>query len=80
MPYCSCGRYYISPAPTVCGKCGKPIVGGCAEGDAFRVTNTKRSLFDLTRVLEVLEEGGMRVEVLDRGKDERDTGNVMRTR
>jgi hypothetical protein len=67
MGYCSCGRYYISPAPTFCGKCGEPITGGCAEGDNFRVTS---------RVRDVIEIGGMRIEFLD----SRDTGNVMRAR
>jgi hypothetical protein len=70
MPYCSCGRYYISPAPTVCGKCGTPIIGGCAEGDRFRVTNS------VNRVRDVVEIGGMRIEFLNRGN----TGNVMRAR
>ena len=72
MGYCSCGTYYISPAPSKCGRCGAAVVGGCIEGDQFRVTARSARQANTPDVVEV---GGMRIEFLS-VTDEGDTGNV----
>lgn len=73
---CQCGRYYINPFPTTCGKCGSVIPGGCPEGDSYKMIlgNNK------PRIIDSIQLGPeCFVEFLDKW-DDGDTSNVLKIR
>lgn len=76
MTRCTCGRYYISPVPTKCSRCGADLPDGSSEGDMFRIIQERSLTILKTMVIDTIYDGDTKIEFLsDWGND---TGNVPR--
>ncbi len=91
---CKCGRFFMSPLPTTCSKCGETIPGGCLEGDSYRIITEKQPNNQLvhvfTRIGGIVKQPkvidkiqlapGCFVEFLDDWNEDSDTGNLPKVR